>query len=233
MKRRLIQSGIVKAVLSAIVVLQFTACGGGDGGESSANLNSAVEIGGSVGDGPVTGATVAIYNNDGEQIDSVISDNSASFRSTVKAKGNEYPLLLESSGGFDLVTGSTPDFQMLSVMLKRSQKQVNINPFSTLIVKIAQLLPGGVNEGNIRTAKTYVTGKLGFGLDEDLIGDPITSSITDENVANIVKASEALGEMIRRTRDSITASGTTISGDDVMDALAADMTDGYIFPHPR
>ncbi|UCC56344.1 MAG: hypothetical protein JSU75_00760, partial [Gammaproteobacteria bacterium] len=77
-------------------------------------------------------------------------------------------------------------------------------------------------------AKAYVIDKLGFGLDSDLIANPITTSITDENVANIVKASEALGEMERRTRDSIAASGTTISGDGVMDAIAADMTDGFL-----
>jgi hypothetical protein len=229
MKRQSIQPGFTKVLVVAIVVLQLTACGGGGGGsESTASLDSPVEIGGSVGDGPVTGATVVIYNDDGQQIDSVVSDSTASFKITVRAKGNEYPLLLESSGGFDLVTGSTPDFQMLSVMLKHSQKQVNINPFSTLIVKIAQLLPGGANQENVRTAKTYVTDKLGFGLDPDLIGNPITTSITDENVANIVKASEALGEMVRRTRDSIIASGTAINGDGVMDAIAADMTDGFL-----
>ncbi|UCC56992.1 MAG: hypothetical protein JSU75_04415, partial [Gammaproteobacteria bacterium] len=230
MRCKLRQTRFAKVLFTAIVVLHLVACGGGGGGsgESSTDTVSSVEIGGSIGDGPVTGATVMIYNAVGQQIDSVVSDNTASFQSTVRARGNEYPLLLQSSGGFDLVTGSTPDFEMLSIMLKRSQKQVNINPFSTLIVKIAQLLPGGANEVNVQTAKAHVIDKLGFGLDSDLIANPITTSITDENVANIVKASEALGEMVRRTRDSIAASGTTIDGDDVMDAIAADMTDGFL-----
>ncbi len=44
----------------------------------------------------------------------------------------------------------------------------------------------------------------------------------------MVKSSEALGEMIRRTRDQLTTAGTVISGDAVMQAIAADMTDGYL-----
>ena len=129
MKRQPIQSVFLRVLIIAVALSQIVACGGSDGGdsESSTDTSSPVEIGGSVGDGPVTGATVMVYNNDGQQIDSVVSDNKASYRFTVRAKGKEYPLLFESTGGFDLVTGSTPDFQMFSVMLKRSQKQVNID----------------------------------------------------------------------------------------------------------
>ena len=126
----------------------------------------------------------------------------------------------------DLVTGGAPDFEMLSVMLSPSEKQVNITPFSTLIVKAAQKMRGGLSDSNVAAAKRAVLDKFGFGLDPTLIEDPITTSITEANVANMVKASEALGEMVRRTRDRILATGSMASGDIVMDALAADMQDG-------
>jgi hypothetical protein len=70
--------------------------------------------------------------------------------------------------------------------------------------------------------------KFSFGLDPSVIDDPVTKRISSKNIAQIVKASEALGEMIRRTRDQITASGRPVSGDDIVNAIAADMADGFL-----
>ena len=223
MIRQLIRSGYSKVLISAIVVALLTACGADSGGGSSA-----VDIGGSVGDGPITGATVRIYNKDGQEIGSVISDSTASYNIKFKAKGRDYPLLMEVTDGFDLVTGAVPDFRMLSVMLRPSDKHVNINPFSTLIVWIATYMPGGMNAENITVAKNIVTEKLGFGLDPDVFDNPITRRVDESNVAHIVKASEALGEMVRRTRDWMAVTRSTVSGDDVIEAIAADMTDGFL-----
>ena len=214
-------------LLGALGILASGSSSSG-GVDVTANIAAPVEISGSVGDGPMTGATVVIYDKHGQQIGTGVSDNTASFRSTVKAKGKDYPLRLEVTDGFDLVTAMEPDFEMSSVMLSPSDKQVNINPFTTLVVKIAQAMPGGVNRDNVRSAKAIVTDKLGFGLDPALVDDPVTARITDANVANIIKSSEALGEMVRRTRDASSANGKLVSGDDVMDALAADMVDGFL-----
>jgi hypothetical protein len=231
--------GLAKVLLAIFIAMQLAACVDDDNSEAgvagalaevsdSSVVASEVVVSGSVGDGPVTGATIIVYSNTGTQIGSMISDNSASFQHTLKTKGKDYPLILEVNGGIDLVTGSEPDFQMLSVMMNPSEKQVNINPFSTLVVKIAQSLPGGIDQNNISLAKSIITDKLSFGLDLNSVPDPITSAITESNVANLVKASEALGEMVRRTRDRISGSGTTLSGDDVVAAIAADMTDGVL-----
>ena len=38
---------------------------------------------------------------------------------------------------------------------------------------------------NIDAASNYVTSKLGFGLDLNVMADPITTRINDDNVANI------------------------------------------------
>jgi len=81
------------------LALVMIGCGGGGGGGSGiANTTasaSPVNISGSVGDGPVTGATVRIYNQTGVQIAAVLSDNTATYKTSVNAMGSEYPLVLE------------------------------------------------------------------------------------------------------------------------------------------
>jgi len=228
-------------VLVTLLAVQLAACGGGggSGGGTVGTVSSAstplaqgdainVVIKGSVGDGPVTGAKVEVWSSGGQLLGSMTSDSTASFRSTLKLKGKDYPLLLKVRGGVDLVTGTAPDFQMLSVMLGPSDKQVNITPFSTLIVLAAGRLPGGLNAGNVATARKYVTGRLGFGLDLARLADPITGQVTATNIANLVKSSEAFGEMVRRTRNLVTATGRRINGDEVLRALAADLRDGFV-----
>jgi hypothetical protein len=73
-----------------------------------------------------------------------------------------------------------------------------------------------------------VVTRYGFGLDNAVLPDPIETPIDDDNIHNIVKASEALGEMIRRTRDAIAATGWDVDGDYIVSALAADLADGWI-----
>jgi len=225
-------------LLVAVLSLLLVACGGG--GSSSTITPSAtgaavaglveedIELTGSVGDGPVTGATVEIWSAQGRLLRSVLSDNSASFRSRIRVRSSYYPLLLKVRGGIDLVTGRAPDFQMVSVVLGRYARQVNINPFSTLIVRIAQHLQGGINAQNIGQATAIVTGQLGFGLDPALISDPVSIRLTDTNIANLLKASETLGEMVRRTRDRIASTGRETSGDAVLDRFTADLLDGTL-----
>ncbi len=202
------------------------------GKDTSASVaGSDVVVSGSVGDGPVTGATITVYSAAGEVLGSMVSDSSATFSSTMKVQGNQYPLRLVVSGGTDLITGSAPDFEMVSVMRRPSDKQVNINPFSTFIVRVAESKPGGLSGQNIDDARAIVLDRIGYGLDINMIPDPVNSRITDSTVANLVKASEAMGEMVRRTRDQLLASGKSASSDSVISALSADMTDGLMDGH--
>jgi hypothetical protein len=246
MIERIINSLLMKEILVVVLVAHLLACGGGGGssetvsggsveGVSVESVNNGVSdiaedvvVSGSVGDGPVTGATIEVWNSNGKMLGTLNSDSNASFSRTLKVKRSEYPLLLKVRGGVDLVTGRAPDFQMVSVMRTRWDQQVNINPFTTLAVKIAKLLPGGMTTSNISTAQAIVTEKLGFGLDLKLVADPITAAVTDTNVASLVKASEACGEMVRRTRDLVSRAGSPVSGNAVIAAIAADMTDGFL-----
>lgn len=232
MLKRFFCSPFSKVLLIVVIAVQLAACG--DAGDSASVTDSAgpgmtdVVLTGSVGDGPVTGATVEVWSSGGRLIKTIQSDNTASFSSRIRVWRSSYPLLLKVRGGIDLVTGNAPDFEMVSVKLDRYAQAVNINPFSTLIVKIAQSLPGGINAANIQVATGTVIDKLGFGLDLNLIADPISSPVTDTNIANLMKSSEAMGEMIRRTRDLIAATGMETSGDAVLAAIAADLQDGRL-----
>ena len=222
-KRYFSMNGLMHFLLAGVVVLSLAGC---NPWEDSKVYTS--QIGGSVGDGPVVGATVTIYSASGSVLGTLQSDSNASYSSTVKAKGSDYPLRLVASGGTDLVTGGVPDFEMVSVVAHPSVENANINPFSTLIVKAAVTMPGGLTATNVDSAKGIVMGLLGFGLNENAVPDPITSVIDLGNVAHIVKASESLGEMVRRTRDLVAGSGTPVDGDAIMDALASDLVDGKL-----
>jgi hypothetical protein len=223
-------NGLRHGWLVLAVILSLAGCNSDSGGTagtsgsaSSSTVATSIVLSGSVGDGPVTGATVNVYASDGSLLGTMVTDATASFRSTVKARGNDYPLRLVVSGGIDLVTGLAPDFEMVSLLQSPSDKKANINPFTTFIVKLAESLPGGPTSANVEQARRTVLERLGFGLDTTLIPDPFTTQIDAGNVANLVKASEALGELVRRTRD-LTGTGA----DRVVNALSADLTDGYL-----
>lgn len=245
MMRSINHSVVTRLLAVSLLLMQLVACGiddaGISGGSSSGSSKSGSEvatvqrageslqeISGSVGDGPITGATITVLDTNGEILAIAFSDDTATYNSAVQAEPDDYPLILEVSGGIDLVTGTEPDFQMVSVVMSAADDQVNINPFTTIIVKAAQSMPGGVTQENIQLARAFIANDLEFGLDYDAVPDPVTTIITDDNIAHIVKASETLGEMIRRVRDASAAAGEVLSGDDVVDIISADMVDGFL-----
>ncbi|RLJ18659.1 hypothetical protein DJ030_11485 [bacterium endosymbiont of Escarpia laminata] len=212
---------IFAMVLTGILV---TACGGG-GSVSETTTSNRVEFGGSVGDGPVVGATVTIRNRNFEVISSTTSDNRANFSYVGEIADEQFPLIIEATLGIDLVTNAQPDFTLTAVVMDRSQTRINLNPHSTMIVKTALAMPGGLNLANLNSARETVITKMNFGLDTALVTDPITNDINDNNVAVITKASEVFGEMVRRTSYWI---GNNIDEDAVFAALAADLVDGAL-----
>lgn len=203
----------------------FTACGGG-GGETNPGNNNIV-ISGSVGDGPIVQANITILDRTGKVIASQLSDANAKYSISIPNDSNLYPITITASGGTDLVSNTEPDFKLYSTTLKKSETIININPYSTMVYKISGKM-GGINEVNINLAKSHVLNTLNFGLDRSIIPDPVNTAITDSNVAHMVKSSEAMAEMIRRTRDMANNVGGNVNGDDIVTMLAADLTDGMI-----
>jgi len=218
----------LKNLLAVILASQLFGCGGGSVDNNNSQVTPEAVISGSVGDGPIVGATLNIYDKNGKLIQTEISDDRASYSARIKAQSNAYPLTIEVTNGIDLVTGRAPDFSLVSVVTAPSEKQVNINPFTTLIVESARSMAGGLNEQNISTVKTAVIGQLNFGLDSALVADPFSTEITDDNIANFIKSSEALGEMIRRSRDNLMLTGAVSNADDVVRAIADDISDGIL-----
>jgi hypothetical protein len=222
-------------------VLFLSACGGGSGGDSAngaggvpgggvqSTSEDPVILFGSVGDGPIVGANIKVFDKDRNFLAEQTSDNTASYEVSMRVNSNAYPLILEASGGQDRVTGGPPDFILNSVLMASTGKtRVNINPFSTLMVQLAQDMPGGLTAANIAAAKQVVLQQLNFGFDQTVISDPVTSPIDEINIGVIIRSSEALGEMLRRTRDALQVVEPGATADRVVSALAADLTDGVI-----
>ena len=173
---------ISQVLLMVSVVIALAGCITDD--KLPGSSSGSITIGGSVGDGPVTGATVTVYSVDGTILGSIVSDSNAKYQTRVKARGQDYPLRLEVNGGIDLVTGRAPDFRMMSVIGHPSVKIANINPFSSLIVQVAEQLPGGLDAANVALAIARVQPfgvdlcsgvRVGGDLDESLLRDFIAS----------------------------------------------------------
>lgn len=244
MKNIFLSSGFLSRVLMLIVALMLSACGPGDSSSGSNDANTVTSnaggqvsdsldevesaFSGSVGDGPIVGATLKIYDKDHNLIQTVVSDAGANYSTRIKTKGNAYPLTIEAEDGTDLVTGLVPDFKMVSVVLRPSVKHVNINPFSTMIVEAARAASGNLSEESIAAAHSVVVNELNFGLDPLIVADPVGMQVTDSSAAVLVKSSEALGEMIRRVRDQMMISGSAVNGNDIVAAIADDVSDGRL-----
>jgi hypothetical protein len=196
---------------------------------AAAALEDDFELSGSVGDGPVVGAAMRVVQNDGVILDEFQSDAAAGYNITVRTKGKYYPLLVDARGGTDLVTNQAPDFVLIGTALEPSKKYVvNLNPFSTLAMEIARDLPGGASKANVYAALEILSSALDFGLVSFTATGPMSAKIDSSNVAEIVKASEAVGEVVRRTRDWLLTAGFVWNGDDVVGALGSDLLDGVI-----
>ncbi|MBT8092273.1 MAG: fibronectin type III domain-containing protein [Gammaproteobacteria bacterium] len=225
------RSGIIRAA-ATLTMLSFLLNGCGMGDEEPAadeEVDKLHELTGSVGDGPIVGASLRILRNDKVELSQIESGPTASFNVTVRTKGKYYPLSIEATNGIDLVTNSGPDFKLLGAVLEPGKKSIaNVNPFSTFTVELARHLPGGPDKTNLQTAQAIVSSEFNNGLTTLAASGSMNTKIDSSNIAEIVRASEALGETVRRTRDALNASGYATSGNDVVRVLAADLADSVI-----
>ena len=196
---------------------------------ANAAIESDFELSGSVGDGPVVGAAMRIFQNDGVLLKELESDAAAGYNILVRTKGKYYPLTIDARNGIDIVTNLAPDFVLLGAALEPSKKYVvNLNPFATLAMEVAADLPGGRTKSNIYAAQDIVVAAMNNGLVSLVSSGPMTTRITSSNVAEIVKSSEALGEIVRRTRDWLLTAGYAWDGDAVMQGLGSDLIDNVV-----
>jgi len=182
---------------------------------------------GSMGDGPIVGATIIIKDKYGVELASGVADSFANYGTFVGAMADSYPLTIEAVGGIDLVTNTAPTFFLRSVIPGPDYNVVNISPFSTLIAMTAEAM-GGLTPENLEDATEAVLNELNFGFDRSLMMHPIFVEMTGARVASILKSSEQLSELIRRTQAVVSDDGSFISIDDVMSVIAADLADGVL-----
>ena len=188
-----------------------------------------VKLSGSVGTGPIVGANMVVAAIDGEQLARFQSDTNAGYDVSISAVESYYPLTISASGGTNLVTGLAPDFNLLSAVLGGNENSVvNVNPFSTIAVELAHMLPGGMTVANLNSAEEIVSRELNSGLAQLAATGPIGSVIDASNIAEMIRASQTLSEIMRRTRVLLQGAGFDTRGDKVVLNLAADLTDAVV-----
>jgi hypothetical protein len=184
---------------------------------------------GSVGDGPIVGAKVRVLAKDGTMLAELESDGSAGYTVTVRTKGKYYPLTIDARNGVDIVTKLIPDFDLFGAALEPGKKSVaNVNPFSTFAYELARDMGGGISKNNLTSAQAVVSEALNSGLSTLVETGPMGTAIGTTNIAEIIKASETLGELVRRIRDLQQMHNRPASGNSVIRAVASDLTDGVI-----
>jgi len=201
-----------------------------DGESASVDEPTSVtfDVSGSVGDGPVVGADMQVLGADGTLLAQFLSDGSAGYRISLNADTAQVPLRVTASGGTDLVTNAAPDFTLRSALFASNRDAtVNVNPFTTIAVEAANEL-GGLSQANYASAMDVVVAELNGGLTSLANGGVTTQPIGSSNIAEIVRASETVGELIRRVRNEMNGASLAMDGDQILGAIAADLTDGVI-----
>ena len=219
-----------KIFVSILLGFALQGCGG-DEEEDAATAEADVDVAldGSVGDGPVANAQIAVLTNAGLSLENVVGSQLAGYNVTLKTKGKYYPLSIEATGGTDLVTNLPPDFVLRSTALEpRSRITANLNPFTTLALATAAQMSGGATATNVRTALGTATASFNSGLTTLAPSGVMDATINDSNLPEMVKSSETLAEIFRRVHSIRRASGRTSSIDDVIQVIGADLADGRL-----
>jgi hypothetical protein len=218
---------------TAVATVALNACSSGGGGDYDSawagDIESSVNVSGSVGDGPAKNASVTIRKNSGEEIVTVRSDATGSYDIDFSISERHFPLLVDATGGTDIVTNTAPDFALRGAVLSRRENvTANINPFSTLAYEIAVDLNGGLTRENLMVAEDIVVSSMNSGLTTLVNTGPMQTPVDSSNVAEVIKASETLAEVVRRTRDALRSGGQSVTADDVVEALSSDLIDTVI-----
>lgn len=234
---KLFASTKFRLALLAALAQMFTACSGSadsgfttdaDNPGGTNNNMTQVTLTGSVDDGPVTQSNVYVGTAGGETVWEGTTTGQAEYSATLMVTATEFPLILRATDGTDLVTNAAPEFDMYSAVLSTNANIANINPFSTIIHATASAQTGGINSSGVQSATEVVLEQLSFGLDRARLSDPITVPVQNSNIATLVRSSEALAEMIRRTHAELLPTNPSLSANDVIAHLSTDLADGFI-----
>ena len=218
--------GLVRGCLLGACIITLAACSGNS--KQKASVSDGMVLSGSVGDGPIVGADIRVFDAGGELVLEGMSDSRAGYSLEIP-DGIALPLTVTASGGTDLVTGRPADFELRALAFDSGPVNVNISPYTTLASLGVSCRPS-VNAEFLRDSLTDtwagIDAALNFGWDRDLQNDPLRDAVDARNVAMALLSNEALGELFRRTAAALSNSGTPVSADEVIHTVACDLADG-------
>ena len=188
------------------------------------------QLEGRIGSAPLANATITITDHAGTPLKTVLGDDKGQYAFRARFDESTFPLILEAEGGIDLVTLQRSDLTLMTASATPAAEgnEANITPYSTLITKLARRLMGGISAANLKRASQIVTSQLNFGLYGPLKDDPIATDINATNIHIMLKCSKSLGELIDRTRQTLTQAGDKTTANDIVDALVSDLMDGRL-----
>ncbi|MBF0347842.1 MAG: hypothetical protein HQL81_09245 [Magnetococcales bacterium] len=217
-----------KSIMMVLIVPLWTfisGCGSGGGGGGADSSGTTSKISGTVIDGPVIGARVALVNSNGKSLIAIKTGTDATYSISVP-DGTTYPLRVSVTGGTDKVTEEAPA-AMDSLIQDASQTTANVTPMTTLIYQAVIAKAGNLDQMTstmLADAKKNVITQFGFGIDaESSTIDPIATPVDSGNVSSMVRSSEALAETARR---AVGSDQTTVA--QVLTLMGEDLADGYI-----
>ena len=117
---------------------------------------------------------------------------------------------------------SAADFELVAMVNESGEQTVNVSPLTTLAVKAAQCAGNETIEG-VNQAWDEISASMNIGLDEQVLGDPMTQAITSDNIETAVLANEAVGELVRRVGAGVAGMGVNM--DQVVEVIACDLAD--------
>jgi len=173
-----------------------------------------MNLAGSVGDGPIVGANISIVDGTGNPVVEVTGDLLAGYEVSVP-DGAPLPLTVTATGGTDLVTGRPAEFPLKAVVFETGPATLNVIPYTTLAVAIAEcrgdLTPGGLND-----VWATLDQQLNMGWRSDVVGDPMVAALGADNAATILLANEALGEVLRRPEAALSSAGRAVTQQELL-----------------
>ena len=217
----------LKPVSALLILSTLAACDGNSNDVLPSNYDDNgvyTPISGDVIDGPIANGIIELRDHDRVLLTTGKTDARGHYNLSVPNNA-KYPLLLSITGGTDLVTEQSLGFSLNSLISAQditnaSDKTVNINTFSSLVVAATDLFPEHP-AGTIAQATQNVLQGMSFGLPPNI--NPLTTPTNENNVAGIIKANQAAIEFIKRLSDQSELSLTK-----TMHALAEDLSDGRI-----
>ena len=191
-------------------------------------------LAGMVVDGPVVGASVTVFDADGNELATEVTDSRARFVVFIPEDA-AYPLTVSSVGGVNLTTDADPGFRLEGIVAEAEQQRLVLNPLSTLALKRAECIAveaGAAPEQRVQRlledpAPLAFLERYDFGLDSSVAVGLLTTPPTEADTAlSLLLASEAFAEALRRAATALTAAGTPTNLEEVLWHVACDLGDG-------